>query len=162
MRELERHRRSPATAGFRGLVRTGTKYALVGALGIVVNTITLAALYQWAHLPLFVSSVLAVELAIAGNYLLNDRWTFARPTLSLRRFAKFNLATIAALVITPTFVWLLAEAGVQFLLANLLAITANAGINFTTSALWVWGPWGGGAQAWSASSWQSSSSSPSR
>lgn len=161
MRELQRRRPRPDSGGFRQLARTGLKYGAVGALGVVVNSVTLAALYQGAHLPLFPSSVLAVETSIIGNYLLNDRWTFGRQRLSLRRFAKFNLATVAALAITPSLVSLLVVLGVNFMLANFVAITANAAINFTTSAFWVWRPLRGGALAWSPSSWDSSSSSPS-
>lgn len=144
------------------LARAGVKFGIVGALGVVVNTAMLMVLYRGAHLPLFPSSLLAVEVSIIGNYLLNDYWTFEQQHPSLRRFVKFNLATLTALVVTPSLVWLLVGFRMQLLLANLVAIGAGAALNFTASAFWVWRPAEGGAHAWSTSSSQGSSSSRSR
>lgn len=148
----------PPAGQMNSLARTALKYAVVGVIGVLVNSITLAALYEGAHMPLFLSSALAVEMAIISNFLLNDRWTFARRRPSVRRFLKFNLATVAALAITPSIVWLLVAVEVHYLTANLIAIIATAGVNFATSAFWVWKPPGGGERAWSPFSWQSSSS----
>ena len=138
MTEGEQVRPSLAPNDTLSLAGAGVRFGFVGLCGVVVNTAVLALLYRGAHLPLFVSSLLAVESSIAGNYLLNNWWTFHGQQPSWRGFAKFNVACIGALVLTPIVVWLLTDAHLYLILANLVGIAAGAGLNFTLSALWVW------------------------
>jgi putative flippase GtrA len=141
------------------VVRVGVKFAIVGLSGVAVNSAVLFLLYRALHVPLFPSSLVAVEVSIVTNYLLNDRWTFSRARPSWRLFAKFNLATAGALLVTPTAVWSLVHLGLHFLLANIIGITIGAALNFATSTLWVWGLPEGGARLCSTSSSGRSSSS---
>lgn len=157
--EQDAHPRQNRATRLHQLVRLGVKFAVVGLSGVVVNSAVLILLYRVLHAPLFPSSLVAVELSIITNYLLNDRWTFARPRPSWRLFAKFNLATAGALVVTPTVVWALVHLGLHFLLANIIGIALGAGLNFAASALWVWGLPEGGARLCSTSSSGRSSSS---
>lgn len=139
-------------ARIRQLVGLGVRFGIVGLTGVVVNSAALALLYRVLHVPLVPSSLVAVELSIVSNYLLNDRWTFSRGRPSWRLFGKFNLATAGALVITPAVVWSLVHLGLHFLLANIIGIAIGAGLNFATSTLWVWGLPEGGARLCSRSS----------
>lgn len=141
------------------LVRVGVKFGVVGLCGVAVNSAVLFLLYRSLHVPLFPSSLVAVEVSIVGNYLFNDRWTFSRARPSWRLFGKFNLATAGALVVTPTVVWSLVHLGLHFLLANIIGIAVGAGLNFAASTLWVWGLPEGGARLCSTSSSGRSSSS---
>jgi putative flippase GtrA len=152
--------RPQRTSALARWTRVGLKFAIVGVCGVLVNSAFLALLYSALHLPLFPSSVVAVEMSIVSNYLLNDRWTFTRPSPSWRRFFKFNLACAGALAVTPTVVWLLHEVGLHFLVANLIGIAAGAVLNFAASTLWVWGIPEGGVRRCSTSSSPHSSSSP--
>lgn len=114
------------------------KFGVVGTTGAALNT---GALYLFSHvagLPLLMSSALAVELAVLSNYLLNDHWTFATQRASLRRFAKFNAASIAGVGLNVLTVWLLVRAGVYFLAANLVGILVSFVSNYTFSVAWVW------------------------
>src|SRR5687767_6577737 len=52
------------------------RFGLVGLSGVVVNTAALWGLARGAGLPVLLASVLATEMAILSNFLLNDRWTF--------------------------------------------------------------------------------------
>ncbi len=115
------------------------KFILVGATGIVVNSLALAILYAGARLPLLLASAGAVEVAIIHNFLLDNRWTFGRKDVSVRRFARFNLVSVVALLVTTPTVWALVHyAGLQYLVANLLGIAAAGIVNFA-GALWTWG-----------------------
>jgi dolichol-phosphate mannosyltransferase len=117
-----------------------TRFALVGATGVAVNTLALMILYQGARLPLLAASPLSVELAITSNFLLNDRWTFGRPRPSWRRFLQFNVAMVGVMVMTAGLVWLLVTSfHLQYLLANLAAITVAGLLNFAVSTAWIWG-----------------------
>jgi putative flippase GtrA len=162
MSEVQRTPLTTVIGSAARLARTGVKFGLVGAIGVLVNTATLTLLYQGAHVPLFAASLVAVELSIVSNFLLNDVWTFAMDRPTWRRFAKFNLATAGALAVTPSMLWLLVALHFHFLAANLLGIAAAAALNFTTSTLWVWKVPEGGEESCSKFSSPDSSSSRSR
>src|SRR4029450_7671480 len=55
-------------------------FGLVGLSGFGVNTAVLLALVQGLRLPVLPASVLATEVAILSNFMLNDRWTFRAAT----------------------------------------------------------------------------------
>jgi putative flippase GtrA len=115
------------------------KFIVVGGSGAILNSAVLYALYRGLHMPLVAASALAVEVAVVSNYLLNDRWTFAARTPSLRRFAKFNASSLCGLAVNVLSVWFLTRMGLHFLVANLAGIAAAFAVNFTLSATWVWG-----------------------
>jgi dolichol-phosphate mannosyltransferase len=107
---------------------------------MLVNSLALLLLFQWVHLPLVIASVLSTEMAIVNNFCWNDRWTFGRTQLSIKRFAKFNLVSLAGLVITTGTLWLLVRhLGYYYLTANLLGITLATAWNFVANSLWTWG-----------------------
>ncbi|MFE5188534.1 GtrA family protein [Streptomyces sp. NPDC056628] len=115
------------------------RFAVVGGAGTVVNTAALYVLHRLLSVPLVVASAVAVELAVAHNYVLNDRWTFAVRAPSLRRFGKFNMSMLAGLAANVLVVWTLVHVGVHLLVANLLAIAAAFSVNYASSVQWVWG-----------------------
>ena len=115
------------------------KFAVVGGVGTVINTLALYALSRWAGLPLGAASALAVELAAVSNYILNDTWTFAARTPSFGRFAKFNVASLMGLALNVFTVWFLARLGLYFLAANLVGIAAGFTVNYAFSVSWIWG-----------------------
>ena len=115
------------------------KFACVGCIGIAVNTVVLYILSRWLGLPLVTSSAVAVELAIVSNYFINDRWTFASQAVSVRRFAKFNVASLSGLSVNVAAVWLLTRLGIYFLAANLIGIALGFASNYALSSVWVWG-----------------------
>ena len=108
---------------------------------MLVNSLALFLLFQWARLPLVMASVLSTEIAIVNNFCWNDRWTFGRTQLSLKnRFALFNLVSLAGLVITTGTLWLLVRhLGFYYLAANLLGIALATAWNFVANSLWTWG-----------------------
>jgi len=141
------HRASVLPGGVRLLIqrerarltRLG-RFLVVGGTGVLVNSLALLVLFQWAHLALVLASALAAELAIVNNFWWNDRWTFKRTQLSLRRFARFNLVSLAGLVITTGTLWVLVrQLGVYYLTANLLGIALATAWNFVANSLWTWG-----------------------
>jgi dolichol-phosphate mannosyltransferase len=107
---------------------------------MLVNSLGLFLLYQWARLPLVIASILSTEMAIVNNFCWNDRWTFGRRHLALNRFALFNLVSLAGLVITTSTLWLLVRhLGFYYLTANLLGIALATAWNFVANSLWTWG-----------------------
>lgn len=117
------------------------RFAVVGVVGFGVNSASLSVLYRLAHLPLPIASALSTEVAIASNFLLDDRWTFERAgTPWATRFFKFNLMALVGLVITALTVWLLVERlRIHYLLANVVAVTVAGVFNYVLSITWIWG-----------------------
>jgi putative flippase GtrA len=134
---LARTDRAHRTGG-RLAARFG-RFSVVGALGVVVNSIALLVLYQGLHLPLMAATLTAVEVAIIHNFVLDNRWTFGQRHLSLRRFAGFQAGSLGTLVITALSVQLLVEhVHVYYLTANLIGISVGAILNYAVSAGWIW------------------------
>src|SRR6266568_5880433 len=124
----------------RADLRRLSKFLVVGGTGVLVNSLALFILFQWTHLPLVVASALSTELGIVNNFYWNDRWTFGRTQLSLRRFAQFNLVSLAGLVIATYTLWgLVRSLGVYYLAANLLGIAVATAWNFAANSFWTWG-----------------------
>jgi len=114
------------------------KFALVGCSGVAVNTAVLYVLSRRLHLPLAASSAVAVEFSVMTNYVLNEFWTFAGRGVCGKRFAKFNIASLAGLSLNVLLVWSLTRHGIYFLLANLIGIGVAFGVNYFLSTAWVW------------------------
>lgn len=116
------------------------KFLVVGSAGVVVNSLALILLYQVVRLPLLIASATAVELAIAHNFFLNNRWTFNQKGLSLMRFLKFNAVSLVGLLITVSAVFVLVTyAGLHYLVANIAGISLATLWNFGLNLLWTWG-----------------------
>jgi putative flippase GtrA len=121
-------------------LRRITKFGLVGASGLLVNTVALYLAHEVANLPLLAASILAVELAIISNFTLNNRWTFAARSWSIRRLARFNLISLGGLAITTaTLMGLVHVFPLHYLFANLVAVSLASTWNYVVNALWTWG-----------------------
>ena len=111
----------------------------MGALGVVVQLATLTVLTRVAALPVALATLVAVEAAILHNFAWHRRWTWRDvPSTGLRqdlhRLARFHalngtVSLTGNLVITTV----LALAGVDPVLANLVAILTCSTINFFAS-----------------------------
>ena len=117
-----------------------SKFLVVGGTGVLVNSLVLLLLVQGVHLPLMPASALSVELSILHNFCWNDRWTFGRTQLSWSRFTRFNLISLAGMIITTGTLWFLVRhLGLYYLAANLLGITLATAWNFAVNSWWTWG-----------------------
>jgi dolichol-phosphate mannosyltransferase len=118
------------------------RFAIVGATGIVVNTVVLFTLIELTHLYYLVSAFLATQVSITSNYLLSERWVFSGSGAerSVRwRLATFFLMSNAALGLGgPTLFVLVSVLGVRYLLANLVTIAIVAGVRFAAADAWIW------------------------
>ena len=115
------------------------KFAVVGATGVLINTAALYLGHDVAHLPLVVASVIAVEMAILNNFVLNNAWTFGQRNFALERLFQFHLVSLGGLVITVVVLTGLVQLfGLYYLIANLVAIGFATAWNFVANSLWTW------------------------
>ncbi len=123
------------------------RFNLVGGIGIAVQLAILIILKTGLGLDYLVATALAVEGAVAHNFLWHQRFTWKerppgdRRADSWARFMKFNLTTGAVSVAgNLLFVKVLAGLGpMNYLLANGIAIPACSVLNFLVSDNFVFG-----------------------
>ncbi|HEX2923887.1 MAG TPA: GtrA family protein [Chloroflexota bacterium] len=119
-----------------------TCFGLVGLSGVFVNMGFLWLLTEVAGIYYLLSSLVAIELSIISNFLLNNAWTFRDRSLGvvkLAALARYNLVCGGAIVASTTILYLLTtQMGVHYLAANLFAITVTSLWNFAANAAWTW------------------------
>jgi putative flippase GtrA len=119
------------------------KFALVGALGIVVQLVALQALrtlgcdYMWA-------TGLAIEAAVLNNFMWHQRFTWSdrgesRLAETGARLFRFHLSNGAISIVGSLLLmrWLVGQLGMGVLIANLATIAACSVGNFLASDRWV-------------------------
>jgi dolichol-phosphate mannosyltransferase len=124
------------------------KFCVVGASGVVVDMGLLYLLSDPSTLGLGLtrSKVLASEMAIICNFVLNDLWTFRKTAVPgfrprLRRFFGFNAICLLGLALNVALLNLLFNyGGLNRYLANALAIVAVTGWNYTVNRRLNWTP----------------------
>ena len=119
------------------------RYCLVGLVGMLVNIGAYLLLNRYFQIPLQAASLIAIEISIVSNFLLNNYWTFkTRPQkLSMiRRMLNFHIAAgISGLLFYYLFFLLLTTVlGINDVLSILLATTTGTISNYTINSLWTW------------------------
>jgi len=118
-------------------------FCLVGASGVVVDMGIVSLMAHLTPVPLAMGKAIACEVAIANNFLWNDRWTFRGQkgsSGSWRRFVRFNGTALAGLALNVAlFQCLVRGVELNMYLANAVAIGLVAGFNYALSQRWVWG-----------------------
>ena len=119
----------------RGGVKRFFRFSVVGAGGIAVQTVALAALLRFSSLHYLVATALAVELSVLHNFGWHKRWTWAdRPAsptaLVLLRFNATN--GVMSLAGNLLLMWALVT-GLRLdpHAANLITIGVCSLVNFT-------------------------------
>jgi dolichol-phosphate mannosyltransferase len=122
------------------------RFSIVGLSGVFVNQGALQLLTDVGNIYYVYSSVLAVEMAIISNFLLNDLWTFRdrsllRPAFMDRvnRFLKFNLICAFGGVLNTSILWGLTDlAGFHYLISNLFGMGVSALWNYGINSNITW------------------------
>jgi dolichol-phosphate mannosyltransferase len=80
--------------------KTFLKFAVVGAVGVIVNLASFRILWKTVGLSKFIASPIAIEVSIITNFLMNNFWTFSKRDMNDRihiRGLKFNVVSFVAL-----------------------------------------------------------------
>jgi dolichol-phosphate mannosyltransferase len=115
------------------------RFGAVGASGVLVNHGLFTALTSSGLGPV-PSSLAAVEASIAGNFVLNDVWTFRGLGRGgrLRRIALFHLSRAAGAAVNIAAVAILTGLGVYPDISNLVGIGLAVTANYLSSVGVVW------------------------
>ncbi len=124
------------------------RFGLVGLTGVFVDMTLLYLLSDSTTLglPLTRSKIIAGEVAIINNFLLNDAWTFADVAMKqngwrqrFKRFLKFNVICLAGLVLNVLTLNLVFNFIIKNrYIANLIAIASATAWNFWANYKLSW------------------------
>jgi|ERR1035441_1798353 dolichol-phosphate mannosyltransferase len=128
-------------------LRRYLRFGLVGTSGVAVDMAVLFILADpWMlGLNLSLSKVLAAEIAIVGNFTLNELWTFRDLAVDnswaarVLRFGKFNLICLAGIGLSVLLLNVQTRCfQINMYLANLLAILIVSLWNFGMNLRFGW------------------------
>jgi len=122
------------------------KFCAVGVFGVLVNLGVLWTLTELYLTYYLYSAAIAVEAAIANNFIWNEFWTFAdktRGTRTLRhrfgRFFKFNMICSGGALLNLGALWSLTHLlGIYYLISALVAVGAAMAWNYCLNSHITW------------------------
>ena len=118
------------------------RFTVVGATGLVVNTLLLAAFAEVIGINYVLAAVLATQGSTLWNFCLTEAWVFAgrdHKRSGGRRAAMFFAMNNAALALrVPLLVVLTSGLGINLLLANVLSLVALTLVRFGVADVWIW------------------------
>jgi dolichol-phosphate mannosyltransferase len=85
------------------------KFAVVGTVGFIINTVILVGLKRIGLHPA-IGSALGAECAIISNFFLNNAWTFKERKIvgvkKIGKFVQFNMTSVGAIIIQSGTVYI--------------------------------------------------------
>lgn len=130
------------TARVLPLGRYLVKYVTVGLSGVGVVIVVFWLLHERLALPLLPAAVLANEVAVCSNYLLNNNWTFAdrRTAFATRAgLLRYHVISCSGIALNLAVLALLTGAlAVPALPAQLGGILISTAWNFAINVSWTW------------------------
>jgi glycosyltransferase involved in cell wall biosynthesis len=148
-REALRYLRQLARLRFSEGPQQLSRFGLVGASGLVVNTLLIAFFTEVVGLHFLVSAILATQGSTLSNFVLTEKWVFTRGdgkrSVSWRASMYFLVNNATLLVRGPMLVALVTVLSLNYLVANVVSLLALALLRYGVSDLWIWG--GGKAAA---------------
>ncbi len=122
------------------------KFATVGVSGILVNMAFLYVFTELFRIPYLISSILAIEISIISNFILNDLWTWRdrQKKKWWQRFGQYHISVgLTAIFANWMILLVLTEVfGVYYLLSNLIGIAVGTFSNYIVNDLWTFGKTG--------------------
>jgi putative flippase GtrA len=102
------------------------------------NTALLYLLVNRMGLKVLVATLLSAEVCTLLRFLLNEYWVFGIPKLSWRRLWQFHVANAGAFLVWWIAANVLTNAGLNYLLASVLAVGLSTGVSFASNFFWIW------------------------
>jgi dolichol-phosphate mannosyltransferase len=118
------------------------KFGIVGASGVVVNVGCLYLLTEFARIPYFIASIIAIELSIIPNFTINLLWTWRDRSESgtlWRKIVRYHIGS-GATAFLGNYLILVALTelfGMHYMISNLIGIAVGTFSNFLISDLWT-------------------------
>ncbi len=127
------------------------RFVLVGASGVAVNLGFLFAFVEFLAAPKTLAVLMAAEISIISNFLLNDTFTFRDRHTGpfVARMGMFHLVSLAGLIANLVAYLILHDLiGVYYILAAAIAIVCAFGVNFAGNMGFTYGKRRPAAREW--------------
>ncbi len=121
---------------YRMMIGRFVRYGIIGVSGVGVNLGVLTLLRHLWPSQATTTYVLAVEASIITNYVLNAWFTF-KVRVHLPGFLRYNLVSAGGLIVQTAIYRLVLGHGVNYIIADLIAIPFGTVIGFVLSNVWV-------------------------
>ena len=132
------------------LVRQGGTFAAVGLAATAVHALAALAAHELAGAAPMTATVTGYLCAVGVSYLGNARFTFGRPALHGRQFARFLAISLVGFAANSAITWLLVERlGWPFKAALAVIVVVIPALSFAGAKLWAFAerPREGGSRA---------------
>jgi dolichol-phosphate mannosyltransferase len=118
-------------------------FAIVGAIGTVINIVALYAFTEYIGLFYVLSALLSIELSTINNFILNDYIVFGKiiPKMKsrLKRCVSYHIITAAGNLISIVLLYLLTEyAHIHYTISMFLAIVIVFVYNYKINKRSTW------------------------
>jgi len=133
---------------FRASIETGEifrvlRYLLVGIMGILICTAVLWLFTDVLGLFYMVSAIIAYEVSIISNFLMNDVWSFGDLVGGkggrFYRLLKYNITRVGGILLSLFVLFVLTSVfNIYYLLSNVIAIVVGFMYGYTTCLHIVW------------------------
>jgi dolichol-phosphate mannosyltransferase len=118
------------------------RFGLVGASGLLVNTVLLALLTDVVGLFYVVSAVIATQGSTLWNFCLTELWVFSDRDHKRgvgTRMALFFLMNNAALAVRgPLLILLTSGFGIHYVVSNVISLLGLTLVRFALADTWIW------------------------
>jgi putative flippase GtrA len=114
------------------------RWILVGTAFVAVNTAILYCLVDLAGLAVPIGTLLTAEIGIVLRFAANHYWVFRASNPTWRQFAEFHVRSAGVFALWWVATNALALAGVQYLLASIIAVAFTVGFSLCADFLWIW------------------------
>ncbi len=128
----------------KGGLKRFIKFCFVGIIGIFVNTIILFFFTSIIGMFYILSSILAHEISIMTNFVVNDRWAFRELIADSRhsflmRCIHYNWTRVIGVVLSIILLYFFTEfLSINYLISNVMAIMLGVIYGYSTAMTIVW------------------------
>ncbi len=120
------------------------RFGMVGASGLIINTLALLVAVSVFNVHYLVGAVLATQASTTWNFALSELWVFERGRSRWNlnhRFVQFWVMNNAALFIRGPIIWLLTERlDAYYAMANLMSLLLILVLRYAIAEQVIWRP----------------------
>lgn len=114
------------------------RWLAAGLLFMAINTGLLYIFVRFAGMRVWSSTLVSAEVCTLLRYLFNESWVFGTKIISRKRFLQYHLANGGAFAVWWIATNALNRAGINYLLASILAVAFSTGFSMVSNFLWIW------------------------
>jgi putative flippase GtrA len=114
------------------------KFVGIGGLATALQYALMILLIEWFQIQEVLASASAYAISAVFNYLANYYFTFGSNKNHLQTFSKFVVVAGFGLGLNTLLFYLLFNAGLHYLIAQVFATLVTLCVNFAAHKLWIY------------------------